>query len=153
MHRRNCCPFISTAMTDFACSLLVLNSSSACASFQTQRSRRRLRARRADARFDRTRSQASSVYGLPAPVRPRCAKQMAPNQRQCPHNCRRCRPLEERSAHRALTFASQRIDRDHRRSFHCYSAPSRSASLAKVISTAVARGFGYVEPVPASKSE
>lgn len=130
---RNCCPFIGVAAEEFTSSFCVLPSSFPCASFQTNRSNRRLRGRCIDARFDRPRPEAGSISGLFASIQPGCTKQLARYQRQCPHDRRRNRTLQKRRACGTRAFAAPTTHRDDSRSRDCYSAPSRSSPLAHAI--------------------
>jgi hypothetical protein len=136
---RNCCPLIGVAADEFTSSFCLLTSCFPGASFQTHHSDRRLRARCADARFDRPRSKAGRLPSLSAPLWPGRSKQMAPYQRQCAHNCRRNRTLQKRRARCAYTFAGSTTHRDDCRSRHRYPAPSCSLPLAKVMRTIVER--------------
>lgn len=130
--RENRCPFIGIAPLIYFI-FLIFSFIVSGASFSTNRSRRRLRSRRANGRFGRARPQACRVCGLPVPLRPGMPKQMAPHQRQCAHDCRRNGTLQKRRACGANTFAPPPTNRDDRRSRHCHSAPSPSPSLAHAI--------------------
>jgi hypothetical protein len=136
---RNCCPLIGVAADEFTSSFCLLTSCFPGASFQTHHSDRRLRARCADARFDRPRSKAGRLPGLSAPLWPGRSKRVAPHQRQCAHNCRCNRTLQKRRAYGAYTFAASTTHRDDCRSCHRYPAPSCSLPLAKVMRTIVER--------------
>src|SRR5262245_10723231 len=60
---------------------------------------------------------------------------MAVHQRQCADNRRRNRTLQKRRSRSTRAFAAPTINRDDKRSRHCYSAPSSSPPLALPINS------------------
>jgi hypothetical protein len=85
-----------------------------CASLQANHLHRRLRPRRADARFNRPRPEACGLSGLFALVWAGSAKQVETDRLEPPHNRRRNRALQERRARGAHTFAAPTTNRDQR---------------------------------------
>ena len=95
--------------------------------------------------------EAGRLPGLSASLRPGCTKQMAPCQRQCAHDCRCHRAVQKRRPRGTDTLASPPTHQDGSALRHCYSTPSRSSTLAEVITRLYDNRFGRRQGMRSSR--